>query len=41
MKIAFSDFDGTLYFHAQDSIPQINIDAHKKMASQRKFICIM
>ena len=29
MKIAFSDFDGTLYFHAQDNIPQINIDAIK------------
>ena len=27
MKIAFSDFDGTLYFHHEDIIPQINIEA--------------
>lgn len=30
MKIAFSDFDGTLYFHSEDYIPQINIEAVEK-----------
>lgn len=30
MKIAFSDFDGTLYFHHEDMIPRINIEAVDK-----------
>lgn len=30
MKIAVSDFDGTLFFHQSNTIPQINIDAIKK-----------
>ena len=30
MKIAVSDFDGTLFFHQDDTIPQVNIEAVKK-----------
>lgn len=30
MKIAFSDFDGTLYFHNQENIPRVNIEMVKK-----------
>lgn len=34
MKIAFSDFDGTLYFHHEDIIPQINIEAVNEWRSK-------
>lgn len=34
MKIAFSDFDGTLYFHDEAIIPQINIEAVNKWRQQ-------
>lgn len=34
MKIAFSDFDGTLYFHNGDIIPQINIEAVNEWRSK-------
>lgn len=30
MKIAISDFDGTMYFHRQDAIPQINLEGVNK-----------
>ena len=40
MKIAVSDFDGTLFFHQNDTIPQINIEAVKKWRSVGNIFCI-
>lgn len=34
MKIAVSDFDGTMYFHQQDAIPQINLEAVAKWRAE-------
>lgn len=33
MKIAVSDFDGTLFFHQEETVPRINIEAVKKWRS--------
>lgn len=40
LKIAVSDFDGTLFFHQNDTIPQINIEAVKKWRSVGNIFCI-
>lgn len=39
MKIAVSDFDGTLFFHQNNTIPQINIDAVKKWRKAGNIFC--
>lgn len=40
MKIAVSDFDGTLFFHQNDTIPQINIEAVKKWRNANNIFCL-
>ena len=41
VKIAFSDFDGTLYFHHEDIIPQINIEAVNEVKAISLFYVVV